>query len=272
MRHWRHKQKQKNPTCTRRALECTRLLTIIGLKGIPLVKKGDDLSELIVSAARQQGVTLENADILVVTQKIVSKAEGRVLRMTDVVPSEFAENIAVMTERDPSHVEFILQESLRVVRMKDRHLIMETKQGFVCANAGVDRSNVTGTDEVALLPTDADMSADRIRSGIEKRLGVRLAVIVTDTWGRPWRLGQVNFAIGVAGMNPMKDYRGTTDMFGYQLRVTTIAVADELAAAGELVMNKVDAIPVAVVKGYSYPHGAGSGKDLIRPAESDLFR
>ncbi len=253
-------------------MECTGLLTVIGLKGIPIVKKGDNLSEIIVSTAEKQGVALEDGDILVVTQKIVSKAEGRVFRLTDKASSEFARNIATATQHEPSHIEFILQESARAVRMNGAHLIMETKQGFVCANAGVDKSNVPGIDEIALLPADPDLSAERIRNGIEKRLGTKLAVIVSDTWGRPWRLGQVNFAIGVAGMCPLRDYRGVKDMFGYELRVTSIAVADELAATGELVMNKVDAGPVAVIKGYSYPPGDGSGKDLIRPAESDLFR
>lgn len=175
-------------------------------------------------------------------------------------------------KRDPRHVELILRESSKAVRMKGHHLIMETRHGFVCANAGVDKSNVDGEEEVSLLPVDPDASAKRIREGVARRLGVDLAVIITDTWGRPWRCGQVNFAIGISGMRPFKDYRGTEDMFGYTLRVTSIAVVDELASAGELVMNKTDRVPIAIVKGYHYPHGEGTAGEILRPIVSDLFR
>jgi coenzyme F420-0:L-glutamate ligase/coenzyme F420-1:gamma-L-glutamate ligase len=248
------------------------LITILGLKGIPLIKKGDDLSQLILAAARKQQVALENGDILVITQKIVSKAEGRTRRLAEVAPSGFAKTIAASTNHDPRHVEIILQESLRAVRMRDGHLIMETKHGFVCANSGVDRSNVEGDEEVTLLPIDPDSSAERIRKNIGRQLGIDVVVVITDTFGRAWRTGQVNFAIGLSGMRPEKDYRGSEDMFGYKLIVTKIAVADELAAAGELVMNKTDQVPVAVIKGYRYPQGEGTAKEMVRPIESDLFR
>lgn len=240
------------------------MVTIIGLRGMPLVRQGDDLSRLIVDAAEKQKIALESGDILIVTQKIVSKAEGRTCALTDIVPSEFAMKIAEETDRDPRHVELILRESSKAVRMKGHHLIMETRHGFVCANAGVDRSNVDGEEEVSLLPVDPDASAKRIREGVARRLGVDLAVIITDTWGRPWRCGQVNFAIGISGMRPFKDYRGTEDMFGYTLRVTSIAVVDELASAGELVMNKTDRVPIAIVKRYCYPQGQGAAKELLR--------
>ncbi|MFH0848816.1 MAG: coenzyme F420-0:L-glutamate ligase [archaeon] len=248
------------------------MITILGLRGIPLVREGDDLSQLILAAAQKQQVTLENGDVLIITQKIVSKAEGRTRKLAEVIPSEFAKTIAASTNHDSRHVELILQESLRAIRMRDGHLIMETKHGFVCANSGVDRSNVEGDEEVTLLPIDPDLSAERIRKDIGKRLGVDVVVIVTDTFGRAWRTGQVNFAIGLSGMRPEKDYRGSEDMFGYTLTVTKIAVADELAAAGELVMNKTDQVPVAVIKGYRYPQGEGTAKELVRPIESDLFR
>ena len=181
------------------------MITIIGLQGMPLVRQGDNLSQLIVDAAEKQKIALQNGDILIITQKIVSKAEGRICALTDIVPSDFALRIAEGTGRDPRHVEIILRESSKAVKMKDHHLIMETRHGFVCANAAVDRSNVEGEDEVSLLPVDPDASAERIRRGIGERLGVDIAVIISDTWGRAWRCGQVNSVIGVSGMRPFKD-------------------------------------------------------------------
>jgi coenzyme F420-0:L-glutamate ligase/coenzyme F420-1:gamma-L-glutamate ligase len=189
-----------------------------------------------------------------------------------IQPSAFAKTIARQMNRNPEHVEVILRESSGIVRMKDNHLITETKHGYVCANAGVDKSNVTGKHRVSLLPEDPDGSAERIRRRIEGLSKVKVAVVISDTFGRAWRIGHVNFAIGVAGMKPVRDYRGQRDMFGYKLRVTAMAVVDELAAAAELVMNKSDGIPVAIIKGYSYPRGKGSAKELVRPIQEDLFR
>ena len=189
-----------------------------------------------------------------------------------IQPSAFAKNIARQMNRNPEHVEVILRESSGIVRMKDNHLITETKHGYVCANAGVDKSNVTGKHRVSLLPEDPDGSAERIRRRIEGLSKVKVAVVISDTFGRAWRIGHVNFAIGVAGMKPVRDYRGQRDMFGYKLRVTAMAVVDELAAAAELVMNKSDGIPVVIIKGYSYPRGKGSAKELVRPIQEDLFR
>lgn len=193
--------------------------------------------------------------------------------MAKIAPSEFAKRIARETGKDPRQVEVILRETKRIVRMRGGHLITETKHGFICANAGVDQSNVgEARDYVTVLPKDSDASADRIRKSIYQITGKTVPVIVTDTFGRAWRLGHVNFAIGVSGMKPILDYRGTRDMYRRTLQVTEMAVADELACASELVMNKADRVPVAIVRGYRAPKGQGSGKDLLRPEEIDLFR
>jgi coenzyme F420-0:L-glutamate ligase/coenzyme F420-1:gamma-L-glutamate ligase len=203
----------------------------------------------------------------------VSKAEGRVLPLSKIIPSNFAKTIANETGKDPRQVEVVLRESKTIVRMRGGHLITETSHGFICANAGVDQSNVgTKRDSVSLLPRDSDASADKIRKTIHHTTGKDVPVIITDTFGRAWRIGQVNFAIGISGMKPIHDYRGTKDMYRRALQVTEIAVADELAAAAELVMNKADRVPVAIVRGYKAPRGRGRVKDLLRPEEFDLFR
>jgi coenzyme F420-0:L-glutamate ligase/coenzyme F420-1:gamma-L-glutamate ligase len=203
----------------------------------------------------------------------VSKAEGRVLPLSKIIPSNFAKTIANETGKDPRQVEVVLRESKTIVRMRGGHLITETSHGFICANAGVDQSNVgTRRDSVTLLPRDSDASADRIRKTIHHTTGRDVPVIITDTFGRAWRMGQVNFAIGISGMKPIRDYRGTRDMYRRTLKVTEIAVADELAGAAELVMNKADRVPVAIVRGYKAPSGRGRVRDLIRPEEFDLFR
>lgn len=246
-------------------------LKVFGLKGIPLVKPGMDVAELIYEAANHNGVEFIDKDVLVVTQKIVSKAEGRIVQLDTVSPSEFAEHIALTMEKDPRLAEVVLAETGRIIRMKGRALITETKHGHVCANAGVDFSNVED-GYVTLLPEDADASADRIRQRLEELTGRKLAVIVTDTWGRAWRMGQVDFAIGVSGMSPFRDYRGEKDFVGHTLHVTNIAVADELAGAAELVKGKSSGVPVVVVRGYNYVVDEGRGEDMIRPIEEDLFR
>ena len=248
------------------------MIQIIGLEGIPLIKKGDDIGAIILNAAQKQGMKLEEGDILVVTQKVVSKSEGRIIDLNQIVPSPFALRIAKRTGRDPRHVEVILRESKRIVKMQDQHLIVETRHGFVCANGGVDKSNIEGEECVSVLPVGPDESARRIRAAIQRLSGVDVAVIISDTFGRPWRIGHVNVAIGVSGMKPIIDYRGLRDMFNYVLTVTVMAVADEIASAAELVMNKSDGVPVAIVKGYPYRKEEGKGIELIRPAELDLFR
>lgn len=247
-------------------------IRIYGLEGISEVKPGDDLAALIIEAAEREGVGLMDGDVVVVSQKVVSKAEGRVVRLDDVQPSKFALNLAEAEGKDPRLVELILREAKRVVRARDGHIITETLHGFICANSGVDKSNIPGEDTVSLLPVDPDNSARNIRDRIREAKGVDVAVVITDTFGRAWRVGQVNFAIGVAGMKPLIDYRGVKDAYGYVLKVTSIAVADEVAAAAELVMGKVSRIPVAIVRGLKFIRGEGSAKELIRPVERDLFR
>ena len=251
------------------------MLTIIPVTGLPNVAKGDNIAELILKHGHVNGekIRIETGDILVISQKIVSKSEGRTVRTSKIVPSEFSKRIATETGKDPRLIEIILRETKKIVRMKQGHLIVETIQGYVCANAGVDQSNVgVGDDTVTLLPLDSDKSADKIRKSIRTMTDLSVPVIITDTFGRAWRVGQVNFAIGVSGMKPIIDYRGTRDMYRKVLHVTEIAVADELASAAELVMNKADKVPVVIIRGYKAPRGSGSGAKLIRPEENDLFR
>lgn len=246
-------------------------LVISGLKGVPEVVQGDRIGRLILASARSSQVSIGEGDILVVAQKIVSKAEGRIRELETVDPSPLAREWARTTKKDPRLVEVILNESRRIVRMDRGILIVETHHGFVCANAGVDSSNVpAGT--VSLLPRKPDSSARTIRDDIETALGVRIGVIITDTFGRPWRMGLVNVALGVAGLRPLSDYRGQKDRTGRILNSTVVAVADELASAAELVMGKNLGIPAALIHGWAHRPMSGSAEALIRPAESDLFR
>ncbi len=247
-------------------------LRVIGLPGIPIVTPGADLVALIHQAAVAAPLSLQAGDIVVITQKIVSKAEGCLIALKDVTPSPWAEQYARQWGKDPRHVEVVLRQSRRIVRMDRGVLISETHHGFICANAGVDQSNIEGEEVVAVLPIDPDASARAIRQGLHELLGVEVAVIISDTFGRPWRDGIVNIAIGLSGMQAIKNYIGQLDAQGYELRVTSLAVADELAAAAELVMNKLDNVPVAVIRGYDYPRGEGSLAQLIRAPERDLFR
>jgi coenzyme F420-0:L-glutamate ligase/coenzyme F420-1:gamma-L-glutamate ligase len=247
-------------------------LQVIGLVGLPEIRPGDDLPSLIIDAARAQGTPIEDGDVLVVTQKVVSKAEGRLVDLKDVHPSDRARAVAKATGRDPRLVEVILRESRRIVRQEGQVIITETHHGLVCANAGVDASNVGGGDLVALLPEEPDRSAESIRQALRERTGASVAVIISDTFGRPWREGHTNVAVGVAGMSPVRDYVGQLDPFGLELRVSTMAVADELAGAAEPVMGKLSRIPVAIVRGFAFEPGAGTAQELIRPPERDLFR
>jgi coenzyme F420-0:L-glutamate ligase/coenzyme F420-1:gamma-L-glutamate ligase len=252
-----------------RAQEAGVILT--GLPGIPEVSDGDDLARLVVEAAgRRDG--LRSGDVLVVAQKVVSKAEGRVVSLGAVIPSGLAREFAERWTKDPRLVEVVLRESRRIVRMDRGMIIAETTHGFICANAGVDMSNVPGTDRVSLLPVDPDASAARLRKALSARVGVEVAVIVSDTFGRPWREGLTNVAIGVSGLSPLVSYVGQQDPHGHTLRVTELAVADELAAAAGLLMGKLERIPVVLIRGYRF-HAAESGsRSLVRPAERDLFR
>jgi coenzyme F420-0:L-glutamate ligase/coenzyme F420-1:gamma-L-glutamate ligase len=247
-------------------------IAVIGLRLIQNIQDGDNVARIIVTAARKQGLHLRNGDIVVVAQKIVSKAEGRVVSLSAVSASAVARKLSVTLQKDPRLVEVILRETKRVVRRRGPHLIVQTRHGFVCANAGVDKSNVSGEDAVALLPRNPDRSARRIRAWIRRLTGKEVAVIISDTFGRPWRMGQTNVAIGLSGMRPWVDYRGTKDMFGYKLSVTMMAIADELASAAELVMRKYHRIPVAIIRGYMHRRTRGSARELVRPARQDLFR
>jgi len=248
-------------------------IRVIGVAGMPEAGAGDDLAAQIMDACQDQGTRIEAGDVLVVTQKIVSKAEGRVVEISSVVPSPLALVISEGHRRDPRHTELILRESKRIVRMDGGVIISETHHGFNCANAGIDASNIPGKETVALLPVDPDASARRIVQAIQQRVGVDVAVIISDTFGRPWRNGALNVAIGVAGLNPMLSYVGQEDSFGNMMYTTVIAVADELAATAELVTGKLLGIPVAVIKGYEYePMADASHEALIRSPEKDLFR
>jgi coenzyme F420-0:L-glutamate ligase/coenzyme F420-1:gamma-L-glutamate ligase len=239
---------------------------------MPLVKLGDSIGDQLVRAAQEQSIQICDHDIIVVAQKIVSKSEGRVVDLHNIQPSVLADVIARNSGKDPKHVEVILRETASILRMRGAHLIVETPHGFVCANAGVDRSNAGKDGLAVLLPVDPDRSAQKLRTRIRELTGADVGVIISDTFGRAWRNGQVNVAIGINGLAPVIDYRGTKDMFGNQLNVTQIAIADELASAAELVMRKSDGVPAAIIKGLDYARGSGSIQSLIRPKEEDLFR
>ena len=251
-----------------------RRVELIGLEGFPLVKPGDDLGRLIVEVARANGVEIEDGDVVVVSQKVVSKAEGRIVDLRSVRVSREAELLAAMSGKDPALAQVILDEAEEVVKVGRGRIIVRTRQGVVCANAGVDRSNVAGRpDVVSLLPENPDESAARIRERVRELTGRDVAVVITDTYGRPLRRGQVNFAIGLSGLRPFRDYRGTLDLFGYRLRVKRIAVADEVASAAELVMGSgAEGVPVAIIKGLKSELGEGSARELNMPEERWLFR
>ena len=238
------------------------MITVLPLEGIPEIEEGDDLAGLLADAAGRMG-GFETGDVLVVAQKAVSKVEGRVIALADIEPSEEAR--AHAGDGDPRHVEVILRETARVVRSRPPLIIAETRHGFVCASAGVDASNAPGADTVVLLPVEPDASA----RALHERLGV--AVIVSDSFGRPFRHGTTDVAIGVAGLPPLRDLRGTRDRSGYELKTTQIAVADEIAGAAELVMGKAAGIPAAIVRGLQL-EGDGSARELVMPPDRDLFR
>ncbi|MDW8275564.1 MAG: coenzyme F420-0:L-glutamate ligase [Candidatus Nitrosocaldus sp.] len=235
------------------------------------ISKGCDLASLILDAIRGNGFDLVDSDVVVVTQKIVSKAENRMVHLADVTPSEHAIRIAMEQGKDPRVVELILREAKRIVAVSGGVIITQTRHGLVCANSGVDGSNIED-ESLTMLPIDPDASARRIRDGLMRATGRRVAVIISDTFGRPFREGQVNVAVGVAGIKPMMDYRGMRDMYGKELRVTSIAVADEIASAAELVMGKSKGIPVAIVRGLEYAQDEqASARDLIREESRDIF-
>ncbi len=250
----------------------TRALSVFPVAGMPEVRPNDDLVGLLLGALAASGERLRDGDVVVVAQKVVSKSEGRVVKLSEVTPSARATEMAAEANKDPRQLEIVLRETKQILRWERGVLICETHHGFVCANAGVDRSNAGHPDAVVVLPVDPDASASRIRAEILRRASARVAVVVTDTFGRAWREGHTNVAIGIAGLPALKRYMGQTDPEGYELRVTEIAVADEVAAAAELVMGKLDRCPVAILRGLAFVEPAETAQEYVRPAERDLFR
>lgn len=253
-------------------------LNLTPLQKIPLIRQGDNLADIVVSSLQENKISLENNDILVFAQKIISKAEGRAVNLAEVVPSPRAVEIAGKIDKDARVIELILQESKEVLRTRPGTIIVEHKLGFICANAGIDHSNVAGignsTEEwVLLLPTEPDRSAEKLRSEIESKIGKQIGILIIDSHGRAWRNGTVGAAIGLAGLPGLQDLRGRPDLFGFELSITQVGVADELAAAASLVMGQAaEGTPVVHVRGFPYSLREGSLKELIRPKEQDLFR
>jgi coenzyme F420-0:L-glutamate ligase/coenzyme F420-1:gamma-L-glutamate ligase len=257
-----------------RTTRLAKTVSIVGLEGFPMVKAGDNVAELIVTVAEKENVTFEDGDVVVVGHKIVSKAEGRTVRLKDVKPSNRAEELSKLTLRDPRLVELVLREAKRVVKATKEILIIENRSGFVCINAGVDKSNVESEDAYVLLPTDPDKSAREIRSQIRRLTGRNVAVTICDTYSRPFRRGQVEFAIGVAGMKLFRDYRGKKDLFGYVMKVKRSAIADEIASAAELLMGQgKEGIPAVIIKGLKEVKTTEdtSVSELLMPKQEDLF-
>ena len=253
-----------------------KTFTAFALDNFPLIKPGDNIAKIVVETARKNGLKIEDGDVIVVAQKIFSKAEKRVIRLKDVVPSKKAEEIAKVTGKSPKFVELVLRETKKIVKASREILIVEDKRGLICINAGIDKSNVEGKGNFALLPENPDESAEKFRMDIEKLTGKNVAVIICDTYSRPFRRGQVNFAIGVAGIKPFKDYRGKKDLFGETLKVKNVAVVDEIAAAAELLMGQAkEARPVVIFKGLGAVVNfcdKCSIKELQISSEEDLFR
>jgi coenzyme F420-0:L-glutamate ligase / coenzyme F420-1:gamma-L-glutamate ligase len=253
-------------------------LTLTPLQYIPIIHHGDNLAELVLSSLEKSNLALEDQDILVFAQKIISKAEGRAMNLFTVTPSPRAIELGAQVDKDPRLVELVLYESREVLRTRPGTIIVEHRLGFVCANAGIDHSNVAGSGDsseewVLLLPADPDRSAEELRRGIESRTGKRIGVLIIDSHGRAWRNGTVGVAIGLAGLPGLADMRGQPDLFNFKLRITQVGVADELAAAASLVMGQAaEGTPVVHVRGFPYPLREGSLGELIRPKDEDLFR
>lgn len=251
-----------------------KTISVVSLESIPLIKAKDNLAKIIVEAMKREGVSLSDGDIIAIAQKIVSKAEGRIVRLKDTPPSKKAEVIAKDTVKDPRLVELILRETRKIVKASQQILMVENKRGMVCVNAGIDKSNVQGDDAYAFLPIDPDESARRIRSEIMKLTGSNVAVVICDTYSRPSRRAQVEYAIGLAGIDPFKDYRGQKDLFGYVLKVKKVAIADEIASAAELAMGQGrEAVPVVIIKHLNRVKWVkrASAEDMLISKEEDLF-
>ncbi len=250
-------------------------IRVVGLEGFPLVKTGDNLAKLIIETAGKENIPINNGDIVVIAQKVVSKANGRVTQLRTVRPSKTANEVAKITSKDPRFTELVLGEAREIVKASQESLIVKNKRGLICINSGIDKSNVSGADSYALLPEDPDASARKMRAQIMQLIGKKVAVIICDTYSRPFRKGQVEFAIGLAGVNPFKDYRGKRDLYDYTLKVKKVAIADELASAAELVMGQGDeGIPVVIVKNVKRAelNGTFSAESLNISREEDLFK
>lgn len=249
-------------------------IQVIPVRVLRDVRPGDGLHSLILRSLKDNNIVLENGDIIVIAQKIVSKAEGQIINLSSLTPSAFAIRLAKKFRKDPRTIELVLRQSKNIIKISNGIIISETKQGFICANAGVDQSNIMNSEETALLlPADPDASAKGIMHTLKEKTNRNIAVIITDSFGRPFRKGQTNVAIGVAGINPIRSYIGEEDMYGNKLKVTEIAVVDELASAAELVMGKSKRIPIAVIRGFDYVRNENALIDgLIREREKDLFR
>lgn len=249
-------------------------IKIIGLSTIPIIKEGDDLATLIIEASEREHLKIEDGDIIVIAETIVSKAEGNTINLKGIEPGSVAKRLAEQTGKDPRLVEAILRESEDIIKVGHDFIISETKHGFICANAGIDESNVE-EGMATPLPEDPDATAEKIRSSLIDRLGKTISVIIADTQGRPFREGAVGVAVGVSGMNPIWDRRGEKDLYGKSLKTTKIAIADEIASAASMVMGQAnEGIPIVIIKGYHHDHlrGEGTSKDLLRPRELDVFR
>jgi coenzyme F420-0:L-glutamate ligase/coenzyme F420-1:gamma-L-glutamate ligase len=253
-------------------------LTLTPLQHIPFIRQGDHLADIVVNALHENNLMLQDDDILVLAQKVISKAEGRMMNLKTVTPSPRALELARQTEKDPRIIELILQESIEVLRTRVGAIIVVHRLGFICANAGIDHSNVAGMGDeaeewVLLLPAEPDRSADKLREDVRSKTGKRIGILIIDSHGRAWRNGTVGTAIGISGLPGLQDLRGKPDLFGYTLQVTQVGVADELAAAASLVMGQAaEGTPVVHVHGFPYPLREGSLNELIRPREQDLFR
>jgi coenzyme F420-0:L-glutamate ligase/coenzyme F420-1:gamma-L-glutamate ligase len=249
-------------------------LSVTSLKEIPLIRRDDNLADIVLDSLSKTEIELQDNDILVLAQKIISKAEGRLVNLAMVTPSQSALDLAKKTEKDPRVVELILQESNEIIRTRAGAIIVEHKLGFVCANAGIDHSNVAGIEQyVLLLPEDPDRSAKQLRDAIQQKTGKAIGVMIIDSHGRAWRNGTVGLCIGLSGLPALIDERGWKDLFGYTLKITVVGVADELAAAASLMMGQAaEGTPVVHVRGFPYKLTEGSLKELIRPKDQDMFR
>jgi len=264
-------KRRSSDAISQKALLAEAGLQLFRIPGIPEIRRGNNLCGQIIRASQRAGIHFENGDILVIAQKIVSKSEGATMRLAAVKPSAKARVLAEQLHKDARVIEVVLRESRRIVR-SEHALIVETHHGFVCANAGVDHSNVSGRDVVTLLPRSPDRSAKKLATALRQRTGKSIAVIISDTFGRPWRLGLTNVAIGAAGLPVLRDLRGTHDRQGKPLTATILAIADELAGAAGLLMGKSEGFPVVLIRGYRFEPALEPASSLLRPAAEDLFR